>query len=66
VRAPDLGRAFAWSRALATIDRLTGEIAACAKQTVRDARAARGRQPVLVDAAGERAIPRPRSSPPDT
>ena len=33
-----LGRAFGWSRALATIDRLTGEIAPRAKQTVRKAR----------------------------
>jgi hypothetical protein len=38
-RAPNLARAFAWSRALATIDRLTGEIAPRAKQTVRNARA---------------------------
>ena len=36
-RVPNRGRAFAWSRPLATIDRLTGEIAPRAKQTVRKA-----------------------------
>jgi hypothetical protein len=46
-RAPNLARAFAWSRALATIDRLTGEIAPRAKQTVRKAlgAAVHSRQP---------------------
>jgi hypothetical protein len=46
-RAPNLGRSFAWSRALATIDRLTGEIAPRAKQTVGKAlgAAVHSRQP---------------------